>query len=270
MTMVQKRVMRVLLVAAASMMVAACGGKVRSEFVAGCKSQGAPESKCDCLYGKLEDKYGVDGLEAMQKGEAMLPGFVEASAVGAAQCSGVDPSIASKQLGIEDKSSEVTNRVLSEPVAQHVTANASIKSEDEKTPAQDVQASDDAVIENTIAITASSEIGDEYKDARKVAVGDLNGDGANDAAALFTIEVGSQNTSTQYLSAFLRQDDGVLKFAGTTPVGGTGNAISEVAVEEGAVKLKALTLGPDDADCCPSVEEKVEYLLHNGKLKRVN
>lgn len=268
--MVQKRVMRVLLVAVASMMVAACGGKVRSEFVAGCTSQGAPKSKCVCLYDKLEDKYGVDGLEAMQKGETMLPGFVEASAVGAAQCSGVDPSIALNQLGIESESSSAANNVLGEPVAQSGAADASTQAEGGGASVQDGQASDDAVIESAIAITASSETGDEYKDARKVAAGDLNGDGASDAAALFTIEVGSQNTSTQYLSAFLRQGDGALKFASTTPVGGSGNAINEVAVEEGAIRLKTLTQGPDDPDCCPSVEGKVEYLLHNGKLKQVN
>ena len=269
--MVQKREMRnVLLVAAASLMMASCGGKVRSEFVAGCTSQGAPESKCTCLYEKLEDKYGVDDLEAMQNGERMLSGFVEATAVGAAECSGVDPSTALKQLGIESESPDVASKVLGEPIAQGGAAEVLIQTEAGETSAQGTQASDDAVIENAIAITASSEAGDEYKDARKVATGDLNGDGASDAAALFTIEVGSQNTSAQYLSAFLRQGDGSLKFASTTPVGGTSNAINEVAVEEGAVRLKTLALGPDDPDCCPSVEEKVEYLLHNGKLKRVN
>jgi hypothetical protein len=268
--MVQKRVMRVLLVAAASMVMAACGGKVRSEFVAGCTSQGAPESKCDCLYDKLEHKYGVDGLEAMQKGEVMLPGFTEATAVGAAQCSGVDPSTALKQLGIESESTDGSNRSFSEPVAQDGAAAVATPSDDGEPSAQGGQASDEAVIDNAIAITASSEAGDEYTDARKVAAGDLNGDGASDSAALFTIEDGAKNTSTQFLSAFLRQSDGSLKFASTTPVGRAGDAINGVAVEEGAIRLKTLTLGPDDSDCCPSVEGRVEYLLHNGKLKQVN
>lgn len=267
--MVQKRVMSALLVAAASTMAASCGGKVRSEFVAGCMSQGASESKCTCLYDKLEDKYGVDSLEAMQKGETMLPDFVEATTVGAAQCSGVDPATALKQLGIESESSDVASNVLGEPIAQGGAADASAQADGGETSAH-VQASDDAVIESAIAITARSEAGDEYQDARKVAAGDLDGDGTSDAAALFTIEAGSQNTSTQYLSAFLRQGDGALKFASATTVGGTGNAINDVVVEEGAIRLKTLTLGPDDPDCCPSVERKVEYLLHNGKLKQVN
>ena len=124
-------------------------------------------------------------------------------------------------------------------------------------------------MDSAIAITAGSNAGDEYKDAREVATGDLNGDGADDAAVVFTIEYSAQNNSTQFLSAFLRQRDGVLKFSGTTPVGGTGNAIDGVSIEDGAIRLTTLTLGPDDADCCPSVVGKVEYLLHNGKLKRV-
>lgn len=268
--MIQKRVMRMLLVAVVAMMVAACGGKLRSKFVAGCASQGAPESRCECVYDKLEDKYGSDGLEAMQEGEVLLPGFAEATAIGAAQCSGVDSSTALQQLGIESGSTDGSNSNPREPIAQDDAAAAAAQSDGGEPSAQSGRASDEAVIENAIAITSGSEAGDEHTDARKMAIGDLNGDGASDAAALFTIEIDSQNTSMQYLSAFLRQDDGVLEYTDTTPVGGSGSAINEMTVEEGAVRLKLLTLGPDDPDCCPSVEGEVEYLLHNGKLKQVN
>ena len=82
-------------------LLASCYGKVKSEFVAGCTSQGAPESKCTCLYGKLKDRYGEEGLEAMQEGRTELPGMLEATVVGTAQCSGVDPAVALKRLGIE-------------------------------------------------------------------------------------------------------------------------------------------------------------------------
>ncbi|UGB37248.1 hypothetical protein [Frateuria soli] len=135
--------------------------------------------------------------------------------------------------------------------------------------AHEDRASDDKVIESTIVSVAASESGEEYTAARKVAMGDLNGDGTSDAAVLFTIDVGSQNTSTLYLSAFLRQNDGSLKLADTAPVGGVGSAINGVAVKDGWVKLKTLTLGPNDPDCCPSVEGEVEYLLHNEKIRQV-
>lgn len=255
-----KQKVRLLLVAASALLVAACDGKVRSEFVAGCMAQGAPEAKCICVYDKLKDKYGVDGLKAMQRGETVLPGFTEASVVGAAQCSGVDPDVAMKQLGLK---SDTGGEQAGSP------EGAAPQADGASAAAPAGQASDEAVIDNAIAISAGSNAGDEYKDARKVATGDLDGDGAEDAAALFTIEDSAQNNSTQFLSAFLRQGDGVMKFASTTPVGGTGNAIDGVTIEDGAIRLKTLTLGPDDADCCPSVVGKVEYLLHNGKLKRV-
>jgi hypothetical protein len=267
--MVHKRAISVL-VAAAAMMVASCSGGVESEFVAECTSQGAPEAKCTCLYEKLEAKYGEDSLETMQKGQAMLPGFVEATVVGSAECSGVDPSTALKQLGIQSESPELANKALGKQIAQADPSDALVSTDAAEVTAQRAHVPDDAVIENAIAVTASSEEGDEYKEARKVATGDLNGDNVSDAVALFTVEVASQNTTAQHLSAFLRQDDGSLKFASTTSVGGSGNAINEVAIDGGAVTLKALTLGPDDPDCCPSVEEKVEYLVRNGKLKRVN
>lgn len=256
---------------AISALLASCDGKVKSEFVAGCTSQGAPKSRCTCLYGKLKDKYGVDSLEAMQEGKTMLPGFFEATAVGAAQCSGVDPSIALKELGIEKGTNASTASPLGEPVVPNDGAGkAASQTDSGAAMAGAGQASDEAVVDNAIAITASSESGEEYKDARKIAAGDLNGDGMSDAAALFTVEVGTSNTSTQFLSAFLRRPDGTLQFAGTAPVGGTGgDAINGVAIESGSIKLKTLTRGPDDPDCCPSVEGAVEYLLHNGKLKRV-
>lgn len=254
-----------------SALLASCDGKVRSEFIAGCTSQGALKSKCTCLYGKLKDKYGEDGLEAMQEGKTVLPGFVEANVVGAAQCSGVDPSAALTELGIERESNASTASPLGEPVAANQGAGDAASPTDSAAATADAdQAADVAVIANAIAVTASSEDGEEYRDARHTAVGDLNGDGASDAAVLFAVEVSSTNTSTQFLSAFLRQPDGTLLFVGTTPVGSTGgDAINGVAIESGSIKLKTLTRGPDDPDCCPSVEGAVEYLLHNGKLKRV-
>lgn len=252
-----------LFVTAAALLVAACDGKVRSEFVAGCMNQGAPELKCDCLYDKLKDKYGVDGLKDMQHGETMPPGFVEASVVGAAQCSGVDPQVAMKQLGLTGDD----NRAPSGP---DVSPKPGIpRAEGGDASSLQSQESDEMAISEVITITAGANARDEHRDARKVAMGDLNDDGANDAAAVFTIEDAAQSTSTQFLSAFIRQADGALKFVSTTPVGGMGSAIDGVSIENGAIRLKTLTPGPDDADCCPSVEGKVDFLLHNGKLKRV-
>lgn len=129
---------------------------------------------------------------------------------------------------------------------------------------------DDAVIESAIAVTASTVMGDEFKDARQVVAGDINGDKVDDSAVLFSVEIPSENISTQYLAVFLRQADGLLKFANALPVGGTGNSTSDFIIENETIKLTSLTLGPDDSDCCPTLKQKTQYLLHNGKLKPVN
>lgn len=71
-----------------SLLMGACDGKVKSEFVAGCKSQGASESQCKCLYGKLKAKYGESGLEKVQTGETAPPGFAETVGSSVAQCRG--------------------------------------------------------------------------------------------------------------------------------------------------------------------------------------
>lgn len=200
--------------------------------------------ECQALYRPANAQAGL---------EAKPQRLTEAGAVNLAGCS------VPEGIPVED-----AERITCAPVEAPAPLNEA------GSEAHSAQLSDDDVIGGAIAVTAGSEAGSEYKDARKVAVGDLDGDGAIDSAVLFTIEVSSGNASTQYVSVLLRQSDGSLKLADTAPVGGTGNAIGEVAVEAGSVRLKTLTLGPDDPDCCPSVEGTVEYLLHNGKLRQVN
>jgi hypothetical protein len=79
-----------LVVLAASLMATSCGGKegkARSEFVAGCTSQGAPKSQCKCLYDKLQDKYGVETMAAMRQERVVPADFGETMISSAQQCS---------------------------------------------------------------------------------------------------------------------------------------------------------------------------------------
>lgn len=72
-----------------AVMISSCGGKegkIRSEFVAGCASQGAPKSQCKCLYDKLEDIYGLDTMERMRGGTAVPADFTDTMISSAAQC----------------------------------------------------------------------------------------------------------------------------------------------------------------------------------------
>ena len=45
------------------MMTAGCASKTERQFIRGCKTGGIDGSTCSCIYDKLENKYGEDGLK---------------------------------------------------------------------------------------------------------------------------------------------------------------------------------------------------------------
>ena len=38
---------------------------IRGQFISGCMHAGAPKSDCQCIFGKLEEKYGREDLDRM-------------------------------------------------------------------------------------------------------------------------------------------------------------------------------------------------------------
>ena len=46
-----------------TLMIAGCASKTERQFISGCKTGGIDGSTCSCIYDKLEDKYGEDGLK---------------------------------------------------------------------------------------------------------------------------------------------------------------------------------------------------------------
>jgi len=122
------------------------------------------------------------------------------------------------------------------------------------------------MIENTIASIATNQNGEEYRDARMVVAGDLNGDGRNDAAVIFTIEVASENRASQILAVFLRQPSGELDFLDGSYVGTT----QSIGIRNGTIQLQTLTHGEDDPMCCPSLERTEVYVVRNGKLRQLS
>src|SRR5262249_56872808 len=83
-----------------------------------------------------------------------------------------------------------------------------------------MQDQDTAAIDAFIARQARMARGEEYKDARKIAVGDLNHDGVADTAVLYTIESqGGANNYTQNLSVFVRIQN-ALKTVAPVALGG--------------------------------------------------
>lgn len=136
-----------------------------------------------------------------------------------------------------------------EPVSQSgelaIQAKASVPS--------DLAASADRMIANEIA----QDGGDEYKDGRQIIFADLNNDGIKDAVVLYTIEgQGGGNGYFQTLAAFIGNSAG-WDFRGKAVV---GKGVQDIqVVDPQTVKLTVLSVGPDDADCCPSVQSTENY-----------
>jgi len=128
-------------------------------------------------------------------------------------------------------------------------------------------ASDESVINDALARQAFIfDQADENVEARKFAEGDLNGDGVSDKAVLFVLEAtNGGNAYATHLAVFVREA-GALTYADSLPVSGYGEGVQDFTVQDGAVAMKILVQGPDDATCCPSVEKNVSYVLQNGKL----
>ncbi|WP_386340552.1 hypothetical protein O4D10_02100 [Xanthomonas citri pv. citri] len=130
---------------------------------------------------------------------------------------------------------------------------------------------DAEVIESALAAeVAKSDGASEYKDARKSVEADLTGDGKPEMVLLYTLEgQGGSNGAGSYLAAFQREESGQLHLVSTTSVAGLGMAAQGLHVEDGTAYVTLLVPGPDDPDCCPSMEEQALYVLHGSKWLQV-
>ena len=123
-------------------------------------------------------------------------------------------------------------------------------------------------VKKFISAQASKEQGEEYEEARKVIVGDLNRDGQADLAVLYTIE-GQDGTNNyiQYLAAFVRKS-GALAPAAHQMVGGKNYRSVELQViDKGVILLTTLSYTSKDPSCCPSRKGSASYQLTGGKLR---
>jgi hypothetical protein len=130
------------------------------------------------------------------------------------------------------------------------------------------QNDDDAAIDAYIARQAQRERGQEYREARKVVVGDLTHDNVPETVVLYTIE-GQRGTNrhTQYLAVFSRQN-GQLKpithaAMGSKSVGG----VKLRSVEDESIVLDTLSYAAKDAECCPSIPGSTRYVLSGRTLR---
>jgi hypothetical protein len=129
------------------------------------------------------------------------------------------------------------------------------------------QADDTAAVDNFIARQAKRERGEEYREARKVVVGDLTHDGEPETVVLYTIEgQDGSNLYLQYLAVFVRRKGKLSPLTHEIIGGKSARAVELSSIENNAILLDTLNYGPKDASCCPSVKGTTRYVLSAGKL----
>ena len=110
----------------------------------------------------------------------------------------------------------------------------------------------------------------EYKEARKIVYGDMDGDGTKDAVVQYTLEgAGGGNSWGQNLMVFLNKKD-VYKAAGDMTVGGKFFRSFDLMKIVGKEIIGAAETCPKDEPqgvCENPKKKQVKYVLMNGKLK---
>ena len=129
---------------------------------------------------------------------------------------------------------------------------------------------DKAVINTFIAAQERKEGATEYEEARSIVRGDLNGDGNEDAVALYTLEgMSGTNQYVQYLAVFINRR-GRLRYATHQVAGGKNEKeIDSVLIKDGKIYLQTKEYLPADASCCPSKKGQMSFVLSRGRLKEI-
>ena len=122
----------------------------------------------------------------------------------------------------------------------------------------------DAAVTAYIA-TMDTDGGTEYTEGRQNLKVDLNGDGVMDAAVIFTIEgAGGAQNGYQTLEGFIHEGNQWKALPGSIVMSGAVQSLANGGVN--AVIVETLTRGPDDPDCCPSVQSRQKYFWSGEKF----
>jgi hypothetical protein len=96
-----------------------------------------------------------------------------------------------------------------------------------------------------------------------VAIGDLDGDGATDAAAVLVVSPGGSGTFF-HLAPVLNR--GGRPVNDVTAFLGDRVQLLGVAINPGAIVVDLVTQGPGDPQCCPTRREERRYRFADGRL----
>jgi hypothetical protein len=95
-----------------------------------------------------------------------------------------------------------------------------------------------------------------------IALGDLDGDGQQDAVVIITTTIGE---STFVDLAAVLQRDGILVNLPSMTLGDRVQ-VSNTAIVDGVIRLGLVVHGPDDLLCCPTLSTARAYRLRDGQL----
>lgn len=98
-------------------------------------------------------------------------------------------------------------------------------------------------------------------------LGDLDGDGADEAVVVLAQSAGGSGTFN-YLAVVARGEDGGLENVATVALGDRVQ-IRQARIEGGQVVVDAVRAGPDDAACCPGEMVRWGWRLTEGSLEQV-
>jgi hypothetical protein len=92
-----------------------------------------------------------------------------------------------------------------------------------------------------------------------IAMGDIDGDGEDDAAVLVTMNSGGSGQFV-YLASMIQQNDGSYENVASTLLGDRVG-VQNLAIEDGQIAVNMITHGPEEPLCCPTMEVTEVYNL---------
>jgi hypothetical protein len=110
----------------------------------------------------------------------------------------------------------------------------------------------------------------ELPAARQQVTGDIDGDGRDDVAVLYTLKAKAKpHAERRYLALFKNSANkqGSARYITHLAVGGPGlREVNRVTILKRTIVLEVLNHAPGDAACCPSRPGVRRYRLSEGKL----
>ena len=97
----------------------------------------------------------------------------------------------------------------------------------------------------------------------QIVFGDLNGDGADDAAVVLITDPGGSGTF-RHLCVVLNEKGSLQHVA--SQLLGDRVRVKSLSVKSGEIVVQMMTHGPRDAMCCPTFQVTRNYVLQEGKL----